>query len=240
MKTVFLSDVSVAWSKSGAASEATFARALLASRTFSPLLLFKPMAALLTLWVAAGAGLSDTEPVAAHTLEYTPPVTERCWTMVLRRLSSPSISFLTKQRVNFQCCTQGSCRPPLIFYWSRLLRSTFIHLYVVISISRAILAFRSSWYSRSSRAIFSLVTFNSCLIASMHSCGSGIDGFWVFLGSDEQCIVSVTCNSSSFFLYFSTASRIWTSKYSFLVFSASSSGSLLRIYGTICTHRAKK
>lgn len=229
MKMVFLSDVSVAWSsKSGAASEATFARALLASRTFSPLLLFESLGALSNLWLAA------------DTLECTPPVTERFLTMVLRRLSSPSISFLTKQRVNSKYCTQGSCHPTLIFYWSRLLRSTFIHLYVAISISRAILAFSSSWYSRSSRAIFSLVTFKSCLIASMRSCGSRIHGFWVFLGSDEQCIVSVTCNSSSFFLYLSTASRIWASKYSFLVFSASSSCSLLRIYGAICTHRAKK
>lgn len=100
MRTVFLSDISVACS-SKSVSESDEA-----TGTFSTPLPVESPGAPSSFEVAVGAELSETdteaEPEAAHmlTLEVRcrPLVRDRFWTMVLRRLSSPSISFLTNKQ----------------------------------------------------------------------------------------------------------------------------------------------
>lgn len=112
MRTVFLSDISVACSSKSVwvSDEATSTRVPLASGAFSAPLLLASLGASSSFEVVAGAGLSEARTEAKAeaeaeaevdaacelTLEVRrrPPVRDRLWTMVLRRLSSPSISFL--------------------------------------------------------------------------------------------------------------------------------------------------
>lgn len=144
MRTVFLSVISVACSSKSAwvSDEATSTWVPPASGAFSATPLLASPGAPSSFEVAAEtASETDAEAEAARMLALEvrcrPPVMDRFRTMVLRRLSSPSISFLTNQQRGVKLVPPCHC--PILYFLLNVKQSALVsklwerHVYVLFT-----------------------------------------------------------------------------------------------------------